>query len=244
MDLKLLKKLGFSDKNIHVYTTLLRLGPASIRNIAEETGINRGTVYDILKWLEDLGLVTRFAENKRKMFAPEDPSALLRLAQKQEKEMQKLSDQLEADLPAWQAVYRKYGEQPVAEYYPQSGIRHILEDVLKTCDDEGQDMYRIYSSAVLREYLYDNYAEFSDDRIKKGIKVQVIAIGKGGELRGLDERKWMDARESTPTYIIIYGSKTAYISFNAIGEAIGVVIANPGISNTQKIIFDELWEKL
>ena len=44
-----LSKFGLSDKEIEVYLTLLSLGPAPVRKIAIESGVNRGTTYDILK---------------------------------------------------------------------------------------------------------------------------------------------------------------------------------------------------
>ena len=105
-------------------------------------------------------------------------------------------------------------------------------------------MYRIYSAEEIREYLYDSFDTFSDVRIAKGIGVKVIAIGAGGELRGLDERKWLKTKSGTNTYIIIYPGKTAYISLNAKKEPIGVVIENDGVFETQKIIFDNLWKTL
>ena len=102
----------------------------------------------------------------------------------------------------------------------------------------------------MREELYNDFPTFSDVRIAKGIKVKAIAIGKGGKLRGLDERKWLDntpqppcegGLSMSPTYIIIYPGKTAYISLDAKKELVGVVIENEGIYQTQKVIFDNLW---
>jgi hypothetical protein len=118
-----------------------------------------------------------------------------------------------------------------------------LQDVLDTCEASDELNYRIYSSSGIREYLYEDFPTFSDVRIGKGIAVKAIAFGEGGELRGLDERKWLKSEVSTPTYIIIYPGKTAYISLDAKNELVGVVIENEGICETQKVIFDSLWDK-
>jgi hypothetical protein len=123
-------------------------------------------------------------------------------------------------------------------------VKKILEDVLEKCENSAEREYRIYSDVNIREYLYDGFESFSDARIAKDIKVKVLAIGSGGELRGLDERKWLDIKNSTPTYTIIYPGNVAFISLNAKGELVGVVIDNEGVFQTQKQIFDELWEKL
>ena len=106
--------------------------------------------------------------------------------------------------------------------------------------------YQIYSAVGIREYLYDDFPTFSDVRIAKGIAVQVIAIGAGGELRGLDERKWLtpDLSVQTPTYIILYPRKTAYISLDAKADPVGVVVENDGVYETQHMIFEALWQRL
>ena len=116
--------------------------------------------------------------------------------------------------------------------------------MLATCENSAESEYRVYSTEGIREYLYENFPTFSDVRVGKGIAVRVIAIGAGGELRGLDERRWLKTKNTTPTYIILYPDKTAYISLNAKNEPIGVVIENEGVCETQKIIFDGLWDKL
>jgi len=115
--------------------------------------------------------------------------------------------------------------------------------------------YRVYSTEGIREHLYKDFQTFSDVRVARGIEVKAIAIGKGGELRGLDERKWLplldhsrtsgvDLYNPSPTYIMIYPGKTAYISLDQTGTPMGVVIENTGISMMQQLVFDALWHTL
>ncbi|MFZ2189555.1 MAG: helix-turn-helix domain-containing protein [Candidatus Magasanikiibacteriota bacterium] len=272
MDINLLKKLGFSDKSAKLYLILLGLGPSSVRKLAESTGLNRGTIYEILKDLQDRQIVRYYKEDTKQLFVAEDPDKLRDLLFRQEKELKEVENSLGKLLPELQALYNPGGQRPVAKYYNHEEIRLILEDVLSTCensddthsaDAQGKNEYLVYSTEGLREELYNDFPTFSDVRIAKGIKVRVTAIGQGGELRGLDERKWLDpsspARASLaeasspnrggnnntpPTYIIIYPGKTAYISLDAKKELVGVVIENDGIYRTQKMIFNNLWMKI
>ena len=126
----------------------------------------------------------------------------------------------------------------------RSEIQLILEDVLATCEAQYDLEYRVYSADGVRAFLYEQFPSFSSVRIEKGIQVKAIALGSGGELRGLDERKWLPGKNKTPTYIFIYPGKTASISLNESGEPIGVIVANQGIFETQKQIFDALWKTL
>ena len=81
-------------------------------------------------------------------------------------------------------------------------------------------------------------------RVAKGIRVKAIAVGDGGELRGLDERKWLKMPLSKPTYMIIYPGKTASISLDAKEEPMGVVIENEGVCEMQRTVFEEVWKHL
>lgn len=244
MDINFLKKLGFSDKEAKIYLELLRVGPSPVRKLAEVTGLNRGTTYDALKWLQELGVVNFYNKESKQYFVAETPEKLYDVVHNQESDLKEVSRQLEKVVPELQALYNSGGQRPVARYYDKNEIRAILEDVLFTCEKSKEKLYRIYSTESLRASLYKDFPTFSDVRIGKGIQVKAIAIGDGGQLRGLDERKWFQAEKSTPTYIFIYPEKTAYISLDAKKEAVGVVIENEGIFETQKQIFEALWKIL
>ncbi len=244
MDINLLKKLGFSDKMAKVYLVLLGLGPSSVRKIAESSGLNRGSVYEILKDLQEKEVVRYYKEDTKQLFVAEDPENLRQVIRQQEEKLRSLDNNLDQLIPELQALHNPGGDRPVAKYYKQDEIRLILEDVLESCEQSEDKKYLVYSAEGLRQDLYQDFPTFSDVRIAKGINVQVIAVGEGGELRGLDERKWLEAKNDTPTYIIIYPGKTAYVSLDAKKEMVGVVVENEGICAMQKIIFNNLWEKL
>ncbi len=244
MQIEILTKLGFSDKDALVYTTLLRLGSSSVRKLAEATNLNRGSVYETLKWLQERELVNLYDKDGKQHFVAEDPEHLLTLVKNQKNELEEVALNLNSFIPELKALHSRGGDRPVSRYFEHKDLRRILEDVLTSCEYRQELLYRIYSPVALREYLYDSFPEFSNHRIAKHIAVKVVAIGEGGELRGLDERKWLKSKTETPTYIIIYPGKTAYISLLASGEPMGVVIENEGVFQTQKAIFDELWKTL
>lgn len=243
MHISILKSLGFSDRAASIYLALLRLGPSSVRKLAETCGLNRGVVYEDLKWLQETGVVDFFEKESKQFFVAKDPDTLKDLVHRQAEELRDVDKRLSDFIPELKSLHHKGGEQPVARYFEKEEIIKILEDVLKVCEERDDLEYRIYSTAGIREYLYSGFETFSDVRVSKGIAVKVIAIGEGGELRGLDERKWLKAESKTPTYIIIYPGKTAYISLNAKKDLVGVVIENEGVYETQKIIFDGLWAR-
>ena len=70
MNLEILEQLGLSQREINIYLALLKLGSASIRDIAAQAGINRGTTYETLKELASKGVVSYFPKGKRRIFLP------------------------------------------------------------------------------------------------------------------------------------------------------------------------------
>lgn len=257
-----LLQFGLDDKEISVYLSLISLGPSPVRLIAKKGKINRGTTYDILKSLVKLGLVSYYKqygkEDKRQYFVAEPPQKLLDAIENKKRNLETLKLHINKSLPELESLYEKSGAKPVAKYYEgREGIKTILQDVLSTMKNalqpplnlrggkgELSKTYYVYSSADIRDYLYKVYPDFNQDRIAARIANRVIAFGKGGELAGLDERKWMDRQHSSPTYILIYGSKVAMISVTASKEPIGVVIEDQALYQTQKMIFEFNWSKL
>lgn len=242
---KTLQKIGLSEKEIKIYLTCLRLGPASVRKIAESADINRGTTYDVLKALIDLGLVSYYHKAKKQYFIAEDPERLKDAVEEKKQLLEKTKDEIEKIIPELKSIYNKAGEKPVVKFYDgYAGIKFILQEVLKSFQDDASKEYYVYSSSTIKEYLYNVYPEFSDDRIKAKIEVKVISIGPGGEMRGLDKRKWLTEKESTPTYTLIYNGKVAMISVDSNHKPIGLIIEDLNIYQTQKMIFEFIWSKL
>ena len=244
MQLDLLKKLGFSDKQVKIYLELLKLGPSSVRILAKNTVIGRGTVYDSLKDLQTKGLVSYYKKATKQYFVAEDPEKLQDLVEKQTEELEDVSKKLDSFIPELKSLHDKGGERPVSRYFGKQDISKILEEVLEITENSEEKEYRVYSAEGIRDELYKNFETFSDVRISKGIKVKAISLGSGGELRGLDERKFLNSKNPKPTFILIYEGHTAYISKNSKKELVGVVIENDGVYETQKQIFDSLWSQL
>src|SRR3989339_426952 len=246
MDLSILKKIGLSDKEIKVYLALLEYGAISVRGLADITDLNRGTVYDVLKKLQEDGLVSFYHHDTKQKFVAEDPEKLNDIVGKQEKEFSRTRDRIREAIPELKSLQDK-GESraPITKFYDgKAGIRTILEDVLLTMKDadKKEREYYVYSATKASSDINNAYPEFTVNRIKKEIRVKAISLASGGKMSGLDERRWLGTKKDSATFIIIYGGKCAFISHDAKGAPVGVIIENDMIYETQKVIFLELWE--
>jgi len=245
LSVKTLEALGLSAKDLDVYVTILTLGSAPLRKIAEEANLNRGTAYDALKRLLDVGLVSYVDAKTHRYFTGEDPHKLRGLATRREVAIAEARQALDEAIPELQEVLGRSEHRPAVRYGEgEAGVREILEDVLFTAELGAESMYRVYSSAALRDLIASAWPAFTKTRIKRGIRVKAISIGEGGKTAGLDERKWLTRETKAPTYIFIYGGKTAYVAADAHKNLFGVTIEDSAIAATQKMIFDALWEHL
>lgn len=242
-----LKNLGFSEKEITIYLALLSLGPSPIRKIGEKTDINRGTVHEALRKLQKEGLVAYYHKEKHQYFVAEDPIALNNLLRKKKNDLEKVSDELAETVPQLRSLFSNSEERPVVKYYEGAkGIRSILEDVLTSCAAMPEKEYVTYSSSAIRPRLYEKnvFPDYTEERIKRKIRVRTISIGEGGKEAGLDERRWLTKESSAPTYTLIYADKIAVVSVDRKHNLHGAIIEDKHIFETQRLIFDFLWEKL
>lgn len=243
MDISILKKLNLNDKEIKVYLKLLEYEGASVRSLADLSGINRGTVYDILKKLQEIGLVSFYHNQNKQKFVAEDPDKLLKLLKNQEDEIKSTKEKISELIPELKSLQSNDNNRPTTKFYEgKSGIRFILDDVLNSLL-ENQEYY-VYSAKESSEDLKKAYPNFTKDRIKKKIKVKSISLAKGGGLHGLDERRWLGSDDKSATFIMIYNDKCAFVSRDNLNNPVGVIIENKMIYETQKTIFLQLWKLL
>lgn len=242
---ELLTSFNLSEKAVRVYLALLDRGASSVRQVAEASGINRQTTYELLRTLIERGLVTYYTERSREAYVAEDPTVLATLADEAVGELARRRDELKRSLSELRARSgRTRGAATVRFYENRKGIRTILEDVLTTVRNAPEKLYRVYSSATIAPVLHDAYPSFTDERIAAGIRVRVFGLGGTGATHGLDERKQLTKSTAAPTYILIYGQKVAVVSLDEYRRPRGVLIEDAAIAETHRLIFDTNWQSV
>lgn len=237
------EQLGLDEREMRIYRALLSLGPSAIRTIAEKAGINRGTTYECLKALQSKGVVTYLPKGKRRYFSPRDPEVLLQLAQERQASLDKAIGQLRSRLiPELNHLKPEFSAANVQFYEGDEGIEFVLRDILNTVADRQNPVYSVFSSKPIRRHLYRPFPNYTAQRIARGIRVRVIAIGEGGEDAELSERKWIRTEGRVDAaYIAIYPPRVAIISLASKNYPTAVVIDSREVAAAQQIVFDTLW---
>ena len=247
MDITIFKKLGLSDKETAVYLSLLEHGAVSVRDLAKAADLNRGTTYDILKKLQDLGLASFFHKNTKQHFVAEEPDKILKLLANRKAELDRAEEKIAELLPELKSLQEKGGDKPVTKFYEgKSGVKFILDDILGSMKASSLKDYYVYSAAGVREDVYEAYPDFNKKRIKHKIKANTISLSAGGGTYGLDDKKWLPSASSGQgemmTFILIYADKCAFISRDSRNNPVGVIIENKMIYETQKTLFLQMWK--
>jgi HTH-type transcriptional regulator, sugar sensing transcriptional regulator len=245
LDMQVLELLGLKEKDIHIYVTLLTLGSAPLRRIAEAALLNRGTTYDALRRLQSMNLVSFVDTKAKRHFTAEDPQKLRGLATRREVAIQEARHTLTKAIPSLRALAGSISHRPAVRYYEgDGGVRDILEDVLSHTSSRKNKTYRVYSSSGIRGLIAEAWPRYNTKRKKMNVHVKALAIGAGGKTVGMDARKWLLKEAKAPSYIFIYGRKTAYVAADDRDRLFGVIIDDDAIASTQRMIFDTIWEVL
>jgi sugar-specific transcriptional regulator TrmB len=245
----ILKNFGLSEKEIAVYLALIELGPSSVRDISAKSKVNRGTSYDILKSLMDLGIVSYYNKESKQYFIAEPPEKLLSAIDQKKEDLDEVRGHIEQSLPLIKTLFEKQGGKPTVKLYEGAkGIKLVLEDVLEDVGKSSDKSYYLYSSSTVKERknVYEAMPDFSKKRIAKKISVKIISLGEGGSPAGLDERKQMPigGKDIKSTHEIIYAGKVAHLGLDEKDNPVAVVIQNEAIYETQKLVFEFNWSKL
>ncbi|PIR69416.1 MAG: hypothetical protein COU47_03535 [Candidatus Niyogibacteria bacterium CG10_big_fil_rev_8_21_14_0_10_46_36] len=241
-----LKSIGLNDKEISVYDALLPLGRGTVRELSTRTGINRGTVHDILEILLEKGLLVSERQGSRRRFLLAPPENIISVLEEKKRSLHDQAKKFEEAMPQLKSLYAKQGGRPRVEYFDSDeGIKKILEDVLETLHTHADKKeYVLYSSKSVRNYLYKLFPNFTKEKVKRNIFTKVIGLGEGADPKHITMAERKTINHDAPAYMIVYGPKIALISVAEDDMPFGVLIDDEKISGTQRLLFDELWERL
>lgn len=236
--------IGLSNRDKRVYEALLGEPMSSVRGLADQTGINRGSVFESIKALQAIGMVTYVKTGVRHKYTAESPEKLHEIINEKRRELRDthsvVDDYVSFLQP--QGLSRGVVSHFAAFYEGEEGIASVLRDLLTTCRMQGVEEYRVISSPRVSEYMYHNYPHFTRERVKQGLYVRILRQGK--PLRGeaeVSERRYLVNQTDNGAYTLIYGSKVAMISINELNLLSAVVIDNSGVAHSHAAVFDQAW---
>jgi sugar-specific transcriptional regulator TrmB len=244
---KNLQQLGLPENAVKILFRLLEYGSSSARQLAENLGIPRPSVYDYLKILSEQGLVTERTEDNKKIFQIDNLRHLPELVQTKIDQLQQVKKELKSTLP--NLLKQTASFEPKIKFFSGvEGIKQILKDLLWYEKIETLTMWPINEMIDLlgRDYLEN----LNRRRIRQQIAIKGIwpadkkvdlkyhpYLGVGS--KHLRQLRIAPEKMTWEMSYWLYADKVAFISGKE--ECFGFLIHSKSFANLIKAQFEVIW---
>lgn len=117
MLLETLKQIGLTEKESKLYIEMLALGMQPVSVLARRIGLNRTTVYSVLKTLRSKGLISSVVRSGVKYFVACDPNALVGYFDQKCRELEYLRASLLSSVEGFRSLSSEESSRPVVRFY-------------------------------------------------------------------------------------------------------------------------------
>lgn len=243
--LNMLSSLGLAERSQSVYVDLLSHGPSSARTIALRLGIPRSSLYDHIRPLLDLALVSELETGSKAVFAIHDISDLDRLVAKQEQSLALLRSEFVKAKAALASTHTSHAEPRIKFVEGKAGVAALLLEMLWDTKSEIKTVWPYES--MLEVLTPEDLELFNRKRIRQNIALKTIWTGpkpgkqhlwRGGDFKV--ERKVAPAKYAADMAYNIYGDKVSF--FSSVGEQYGFVVHSRDFAALMSAQFAALWE--
>ncbi|PIR04584.1 MAG: hypothetical protein COV59_00465 [Candidatus Magasanikbacteria bacterium CG11_big_fil_rev_8_21_14_0_20_39_34] len=236
---KLLEEFDITKSKAEVYLACLGLGSASTQAIALKVNLPRTTVHEILQGLCSMGIVSYITKGRTRIYIAEHPKKFQKILKNKEK-------LLEGGFPDLLSLYNPEGIRPQVRIYEGvEGIKTVFEDTLTVKSDtlhailSMEDLYHTIGKSFMTSY--------TQRRIASGTHLHVIR-SQEKEVQNDWPSSTKENREVhfAPDGMIfamtmyLYNNKVAIMSTKK--EGFGMIVESVDFYNTQKNLFDILWQ--
>lgn len=245
--IKSLQSLNLTPKEIKFFLACFKVGPATINEVTKESKLERSTAYIIAEDLIAKGFIKEDLKSYKKIIYTVEPKDLLRMVAGKQRSLRRQELELEENLPDLQSLYQASEFRPKAKVFEgNNGLISVWKDILSSKSEillwTNQQTESLFFNHELHE-------KFIDERVKKGIKIRVLAVNnKTSKTLVITDKKNIRQTKLLPkgygfsaeTYI--YDNKVAILDYNK--DIIGIIIESEPISSTQKTIFELTWKSI
>lgn len=235
---QVLEQAGMTKKQAKIYLSALTLGETTIKEIAQRSGIQRTTIYDVIQEMIDAGYIKLTKHGAKRKFLAATPEELQFIIKRR---ASAIGGVLE-DLIQMSNVEKT---KPKVWFFEGiEGLKNAFNDTLKYPISE---MYQ-WGSRDLLDVLGE---EWSTKYMLRRANEKIFAKTLSPDLpdvrryKKMDEKHYREIRLVDPEEFLfeieldVYGNRLAMIS---VKDQMAVVIESKPIANTLKAIHKMCWE--
>ena len=240
--LKVLQKVGLSEKESQVYFSSLTLGPSTVLSLSNHSQGKRSTVYSINESLRNSRLIRKEFHGLKEYYVAAEPDKLERLLDEQK-------GALFSILPQLQALQQLQENESVIKYY--EGVEALKTVYLEILDlvKSNQDYYVLSDSKKWFSLDPEFFLKFKNKRSKLDITVKQIFSANYSSSPLLQENKkaneiykFLPRNSQISTNLVIIPQRVFVHSL--VPPFIGMVIENKPLIQMHREMYNVMWNSL
>lgn len=244
-----LLQLEFTEKEVMVYLSILQGGDSSIPALAKDTGLSRGTIYDVVEKLKERGFLAEIKKGKKRRLIAESPTnRFYSFLDKQHEQLERAKKIVDNILPTLKSINTSEDFKPqIRVYEGEKGFRQVWNEIFSY---EGKNWLSIARVETFSKFAGEKFlAEILERKNKLGFSSRAInedslsAQNMKAEDGNFSRETRLAPKEfQFPSTEIIFGDKIAMFSTQK--ENIIIVIESRDFAQTHKAYFEMLWKQL
>lgn len=245
---EVLNQAGLDQNEATVYTTLLSNGGLTVLEIANQSGLKRTNLYNVLESLKSLNLVNEVKHSASTKYYPKSPREIEKLLERKAQLINHAQLNYEILISSLQSQFTLVDNKPVITYHEGiKGLQRLYDDV----NDTGKDILSLRSTYDDKRKDVDNLISRQIvEQVKRKIHARVIGPLENPEeakllykeynpSRLVEERYVTKFPFNLPAQILIYGNKTAISTIRK--DIVITIIDNKDITETYRVLFEFIW---
>lgn len=228
---------NLTEKEAKLYLACLQIGKSTITAIAKQARLNRITAYSIAEKLVEKGYFNFSGRGKITYYDAINPQTIYETIQDR-------TQKLKAIIPDLRRLHKSADHPNIRYFEGIDGIKALYLDSLNT----GTEILNFANSADLRNF----WPEYDQDYVQKRARKKIFLRGFapddefGQKVAAADEKyyrkiKLLPAHKAIfHNEINIYDDKISLVSLRQ--SPIGLIIQDQEVADTQRSIFELLWE--
>jgi sugar-specific transcriptional regulator TrmB len=246
MNSLLFQKLGLSQKETRAFLKMLELGPQPVSIIARYVGVPRSSMYVILERLHKLELVEHFDRGGITFFRCIPVKNIAGIISEQKNTLEYTLKLLDEALPELESKENKLSITPKVRFFEgEAGAKKMYEEVLKE-----KSFYAAFNPELMKkkmpEYVYKIPEMLKSNECKAKELLTDSAEAKSYKKTFNSKNHEIKILPKGATFAsdtIICENRIFMIAYGE-DQISATEIVNPSLAQTQRVLFEQLWERL
>lgn len=231
-----LKEMGLSENEIIIYLALLKSGELTSYSLSKQTSINRGYLYEVLKKLNEKGIISEFTSESKNFYRATAPDKLLSIMEFKLEGLKKTIPELRKIKNSWKE------ETNIDTYKGKCCFKIVMNDIISELKNNSEVLILGIEEKLLMNLEPIYFRRYFSIIQKRNIKERII-VQRGTKI--LKEAKTTEYRFLPNSYIgkviqVIYGNRIAILTLS---EPLNlVIISDRDIAHTYTKQFELFWK--